>query len=88
MVLVIILNIFVKKKFKIKRMEDHCRLIPKINLNENNLKNNNNNNHFREAIYIKGEWYFIDLVFSSGGLNYIIPNNENEKIDYFNPFYF
>jgi hypothetical protein len=77
-----------KKNLRFKRIQGHCRLIPNINLNNNNLENNNNNNHCWEAIYIKGEWYFIDLVFSSGGLNYIIPKNSNEEIDYFNPFYF
>ena len=77
-----------KKNLRFKRIQGHCRLIPNINLNNNNLENNNNNNHCWEAIYIKGEWYFIDLVFGSGGLNYIIPKNSNEEIDYFNPYYF
>ena len=78
-----------KKKLRFKRIKGYCRLIPKINVkNIINVDNNNNINHCWEAIYIKGEWYFIDLVFSSGGLNYIIPKNSNEEIDYFNPYYF
>ena len=54
-------------------------------------------NHSWNAIYIKGEWYFVDTLFGSGGIEH--KNNEffknpNEKricedIDiFFNPFYF
>ena len=49
---------------------------------------NNKNNHCWEAIYIKGEWYFVDLVFGSSSLNINIPKNQNDIIDNFNPYYF
>ena len=54
-------------------------------------------NHCWNAVYIKGEWYFVDVLFGSGGTeveenNGVLKpkNNRNaEDIDYkFNPFYF
>ena len=63
-------------------------------------KNNNKNdliNHCWDAIYIKGEWYFVDVLFGSGGMeeeekNFVFKTNNNRKcedVDYkFNPFYF
>ena len=54
-------------------------------------------NHCWNAIYIKGEWYFVDTLFGSGGIldeKVELLRNQNEKrfcadIDiFFNPFYF
>ena len=54
-------------------------------------------NHSWNAIYIKGEWYFVDTLFGSGGIldeKVDLLRNQNEKrfcedIDiFFNPFYF
>ena len=54
-------------------------------------------NHCWNAIYIKGEWYFVDTLFGSGGIldeKLDLLKNPNEKkfcedIDiFFNPFYF
>ena len=54
-------------------------------------------NHCWNAVYIKGEWYFVDTLFGSGGIldeNLDMFKNQNEKricddIDIsFNPFYF
>ena len=66
-------------------------------LTERKQKNDLPKNHSWNAIYIKGEWYFVDTLFGSGGLEH--KNNEffrnpNEKkfcedMDiFFNPFYF
>ena len=65
-------------------------------LTERKQDNNLPINHSWNAIYIKGEWYFVDTLFGSGGIEH--KNNEffrnpNEKrffedIDiYFNPFF-
>ena len=59
-------------------------------------ENNYPINHCWNAIYIKGEWYFVDTLFGSGGLldEKDLFKNPNEKricedIDiFFNPFYF
>ena len=75
-----------KKNLKFKRIYGYCRLMPDLKNKINN--SNNKNNHCWEAIHIKGEWYFVDLVFGSSSLNNYVPKNQNEIIDYFNPFYF
>ena len=72
-----------KKNLKFQRIYGYCRLMPNLNNNSNNK-----NNHCWEAIYIKGEWYFVDLVFGSSSLNGSVPKKQNEIIDYFNPYYF
>ncbi len=72
-----------KKNLKFQRIYGYCRLMPNLNNNSNNK-----NNHCWEAIYIKGEWYFVDLVFGSSSLNGYVPKKQNEIIDYFNPYYF
>lgn len=41
-------------------------------------------NHSWEAIMVKGEWYFLDLTFGSGGIK---PKSEFLQ-EYFNPYYF
>ena len=66
-------------------------------LTERKQDNNLPINHSWNAIYIKGEWYFVDTLFGSGGIerkNNEFFRNPNEKrffedIDiYFNPFFF
>ena len=82
--------------------KDFSRLIKSIKsssnfITERKKENNLPINHCWNAIYIKGEWYFVDTLFGSGGiLNEKIDlfRNPNEKrfcedIDiFFNPFYF
>ena len=41
-------------------------------------------NHCWNAFTVKGEWYFCDVLFGSGG----IKRKANNNIEYFNPFYF
>ena len=66
-------------------------------LTEMKKENNLPINHCWNAIYIKGEWYFVDTLFGSGGIlneKLDLIRNPNEKrfcadIDiFFNPFYF
>ena len=64
--------------------------------NKEKKEKNNTINHCWNAIYIKGEWYFVDTLFGSGGLldEKSLYKNPHEKricedIDiFFNPFYF
>ena len=68
---------------------------------KNNSENDNDNlpsNHCWNAIFIRGEWYFVDTLLGSGGISgenidsLNNPNNDKkfcEDIDiFFNPFYF
>ena len=36
-------------------------------------------NHTRDAVYLKGEWYFIDPFFGSGGFIKEVPMPQIEK---------
>ena len=83
------------KESKIKSLKSTSNLsIGKIDKEENNLPIN----HCWDAIYIRGEWYFVDTLLGSGGTSgessELFNNNNNDKkfledIDIlFNPFYF
>ena len=81
---------------KIKTLKSSSNLI--LRKNTENEEDNLLINHCWNAIYIRGEWYFVDTLLGSGGIygeNIDSLNNSNndkkfcEDIDiYFNPFYF
>ena len=84
------------KDSKIKTFKSTSNLLfGKIDKNEDN---NLPINHCWNAIYIRGEWYFVDTLLGSGGIHgedaELLNNNNYDKkfcedIDiYFNPFYF
>ena len=84
------------KESKIKTFKSTSNLLfGKI---DNNEENNLPINHCWNAIYIRGEWYFVDTLLGSGGTSgesaELLNNNVNDKkfcedIDiFFNPFYF
>ena len=80
---------------KIKTLKSSPNLI--IKKNSENEENNLPINHCWNTIYIRGEWYFVDTLFGSGGIsgeNIESINNPNDKKFcedsdiFFNPFYF
>ena len=102
---------FLKKmEIRFKHLEGICKLIPKEDAKFMNLKINltidsnspekeNNKsliNHCWNAIYINRQWYFVDTLLGSGGVNlidkrsYILQDeSNNHDLDYnFNPYFF
>ena len=86
-----------KHELKIKSIKSNASMLfNKILKNEEN--DNIPINHCWNAIYIRGEWYFVDTLLASGGISgeHYEPTNSNpndkkfcEDPDiYFNPFYF
>ena len=72
-----------KKNLKYRRIEGFTKLLPPLK-DDSKTKYN----HFWESIFIKGEWYFIDLVFGSGGFIDLPYELSKSDKDYFNPYYF
>ena len=80
---------------KIKTLKSAANLTSRKN--KENDQNNLPINHCWDAIYIRGEWYFVDTLLGSGGIageNIDSVNNPNDKKFcedsdiFFNPFYF
>lgn len=84
------------KKFKYKTMENYfsqSKSKSVSNLEEINNIPENVINHSWNAIYIKGEWYFVDTFFGSGGIIKEVPTPQptflKSKIkNIFNIYYF
>ena len=84
------------KKIKFKTMENYySKLKSKSSINLDEISNLPENviNHSWNAVYIKGEWYFIDTFFGSGGIINQVPNPQpkflkNKPKNIFNIYYF
>ena len=96
-------NKMINKNFKLETMflydkKNNESNITKFNLfTEKNYIKNDFINHCWNAIYIKGEWYFVDALFGSGGIeeedkSFAFRSTKNRNcidLDYkFNPYYF
>ena len=71
-----------KKNLKYRRIEGYTRLLPPIKGQKDKF------NHIWHSIFVKGEWYFIDIVFGSGGILDVPYEFSKPENDYFNPYYF
>ena len=91
-----------KTYYKFSSSKENSELIKSIKSSSNIFSERQNQNempinHCWNAIYVKGEWYFVDTLFGSGGIldeKLDLLKNPNDKkfcadIDiFFNPFYF
>ena len=101
-----------KMEIRFKHIEGICKLVPKEDAKFMNIKinittdssspekekekNKSSINHCWNAIYINRQWYFVDTLLGSGGVNLLEikslilqEESNNADLDYnFNPYYF
>lgn len=84
-----------KKKIKFNTTQNFSKYRSKStsNLDDNKYLPDNISNHCWNAIYVKGEWYFVDTFFGSGGIIKEVPNQQpkiykSKEQKIFNIFYF
>ena len=81
-----------KNKLKIKSLKSQ-RSKSTTSLKDIQSLPENTINHIWNAVYLKGEWYYVDTFFGSGGFIKDVPTPQNSKnlnknINFFNIYYF